>query len=116
MAGRPSRYFSAAAFITAIDRARLKPLSSFVLAVNIRIRNSTGSTEAAAAISSMKDSEANVTCGPSGSLRLPVLTGVSHTSGSAMTCVLARRFGMTYISEGVDARPAAGVAFRMPAS
>ena len=63
----------------------------------------------------MNDSDANVTCGPSGSRRLPVRIGVSHTSGSGdhlrrSSC----RFGMTYMSDGVDARPRAGFARRMP--
>ena len=52
---------SAAALTTAIERARLNPLSSSVLAVRSRKRNSTGSAFAAAASSSMNDSLANVT-------------------------------------------------------
>ena len=94
---------------TAIERARLKPLSSAVLAVSSFMRNSTGSAFAAAASSSMNDSDANVTCGPFGSRRLPVRSGVSHTSGRLTTCVVMRRFGMAYISDGVDAPPRVGV-------
>ena len=78
---------SAAALTTAIERARLKPLSSVVLAVSSFRRNSTGSAFAAAASSSMNDSEANVDCGPFGSRRLPVRSGVSQTSGRLTTCV-----------------------------
>ena len=99
-----------------MERARLKPLSSVVLAVSSFMRNSTGSAFAAAASSSMNDSEANVTCGPFGSRRLPVRSGVSHTSGRLTTCVAVRRFGMAYMSEGVAALPAAGVARRVPMS
>ncbi len=77
--GRASQpYVFAAAFITAMERARLKPLSSAVLAVSSFRRNATGSAFAAAASSSMNDSEANVDCGPFGSRRLPVRSGVSH--------------------------------------
>jgi hypothetical protein len=99
-----------------MERARLKPESSSVLAVRSRMRNSIGSAFAAAASSSMNDSDANVTCGPSGSRRLPVRSGVSHTSGSATTCVDTRRFGMTYMLDGCDAPPRAGAARRMPVS
>ena len=54
-------YFSAAALIVAIDRARLKPLSSAVLAARDFSRNSMGSALAAMASSSMNDSDANAT-------------------------------------------------------
>src|SRR5215475_5644396 len=100
--GRASQpYFSAAAFRTAIERARLKPESSLLLAVRSFRRNATGSRFAANANSSMNDSDANVDCGPLGSRRLPVRSGVSHTSGRLTTCVAVRRLGMTYISDGV---------------
>ena len=93
-----------------MDRARLNPESSVVLAVRSFMRNSSGSAFAAAASSSMNDSEANVDCGPLGSRRFPVRSGVSHTSGRLTTCAVIRRLGMAYISEGVAALPAAGVA------
>src|SRR5207249_306805 len=109
-------YAATAALMTAMDRARLKPLSSSALALSSFRRNSTGSALAAAANSSMNDSEANVTCGPLGSRRLPVRSGVSQTSGSDTTCVVIRRLGMVYMSEGVDALPRAGVERLMPAS
>ena len=101
---------------TAIDRARLKPLSSVSPALSSRNRNSTGSAFAAAASSSMNDSCANVICGPFGSRRLPVRKGVSCTSGSATTCPDVRRFGMVYMSEGALALPAAGFGRRIPMS
>ena len=41
----------------------------------------------------MKLSEANVTCGPSGSRRLPMRIGVSHASGIGTTLPAMRRFG-----------------------
>ena len=105
--GRASQpYASAAALTTAIERARLNPLSSAVPAVSSFRRNSSGSALAAAASSSMNDSEANVDCGPLGSRRLPVRSGVSQTSGRLTTCVAMRRFGIAYISDGV--RGAAG--------
>ena len=72
----------------AIERARLKPLSSCVLAWSSFSRNATGSAFAAAASSSMKLSDANVTCGPSGSRRLPVRSGVSNGIGSGTTRVV----------------------------
>ena len=53
-------YASAAALTTAIERARLKPLSSRGAGGQQLQRNSTGSAFAAAASSSMNDSEANV--------------------------------------------------------
>ena len=71
---------------------------------------------AAAASSSMNDSDANVTCGPSGSRRLPVRSGVSHTSGRPTTCVSVRWLGTTYMLDGVDETPRDGVALRMFAS
>ena len=74
------------------------------------MRNSTGSAFAAAAISSMNDSAAKVDCGPFGSRRLPVRSGVSHTRGRLTTCVAVRVLGMTYMSDGVAELPAAGVA------
>jgi hypothetical protein len=92
--------FSAAALSTAIDRARLKPLSSALLAVSIRMRNSIGSAFAAAAISSMNDSAAKVDCGPFGSRRLPVRIGVSQMSGRPTTSSSVRRFGIAYMSLG----------------
>src|SRR5262249_16288324 len=101
-------YFSAAAFSTAIDRARLKPESSLLLAVRSLRRNATGSRFAANANSSMNDSDETVDCGPLGSRRLPVRSGVSHTSGRLTTCVDIRRFGIAYISPGVAALPGAG--------
>ena len=99
-----------------MERARLKPLSSSVDAVNSRRRNAAGSALAAAAISSMNDSDAKVTCGPSGSRRLPVRTGVSQTSGRLTTWVVWRRCGTAYMSDGVEARPRAGVVLRWPVS
>ena len=99
-----------------MDRARLNPPSSSALAISSFNRNATGSALAAAASSSMNDSEANVTCGPFGSRRLPVRTGVSHTTGSPTTCPAMRRFGITYMSDGVDTPPRAGVGRRMPVS
>ena len=99
-----------------MERARLNPLSSVVPAVSSLMRNSTGSAFAAAAISSMNDSAAKVTCGPLGSRRFPVRSGVSHTSGRLTTCVAVRLFGMSYMSEGVPALPAAGVARLVPMS
>src|SRR6188768_2383524 len=101
---------SAAALSTAIDRARLKPLSSSVLALRSLSRNSSGSAFAAAASSSMKDSDANVDCGPFGSRRLPVRTGVSQISGKLTTDEVMRRLGIAYISLGVAALPRAGIA------
>ena len=93
--GRASQpNFSAAAFRHAIDRARLKPPSSPVPRSSSASRNATGSAFAAAASSSMKLSDANVTCGPSGSRRLPMRTGVSHASGIGTTLPAMRRFGM----------------------
>jgi hypothetical protein len=92
----------------AIDRARLNPLSSSFDDVSIRMRNSTASALAAAASSSMNDSEANVDCGPFGSRRLPVRSGVSHTVGRLTTCVVMRRFGIAYISFGTAELPRLG--------
>ena len=84
--GRLSQpYASAAALTTAMDRARLNPVSSVVLAVRSFKRNASGSAFAAAASSSMNDSEANVDCGPLGSRRFPVRSGVSHTRGRLTT-------------------------------
>jgi len=80
------------------------------------MRNSTGSAFAAAAISSMNDSAAKVTCGPLGSRRFPVRRGVSQTRGRLTTCVAVRLFGMAYMSEGVAALPLAGVERLVPMS
>src|ERR1700688_4634726 len=93
-----------------MDLARLNPESSVEAAVNIFMRNSNGSAFAAAASSSMNDSEAKVAWGPLGSRRFPVRRGVSHTSGRLTTWAAIRRLGIAYISEGVDALPAAGLA------
>src|SRR5690349_2192996 len=90
---------AAAALMHAIDRAFLNPLSSLLALINLR-RHSTGSAFAAAASSSMNDSEANVDCGPFGSRRFPVRNGVSNTVGRLTTCVVIRRFGIPYISLG----------------
>src|SRR5687768_1971199 len=49
-----------------MERARLNPPSSAVLAVRSLNRNATGSAFAAAAISSMNDSAAKVACGRRG--------------------------------------------------
>ena len=59
--------------------------------------------------SSMNDSAANVACGPFGSRRLPVRSGVSQTSGRPTTSPAMRRFGMAYMSDGSAALPAAGL-------
>ena len=48
----------------------------------------------AAANSSINDSDAKVTCGPPGSRRLPVRSGVSQTAGRRTTCAVLRRFGI----------------------
>src|SRR4029453_4120862 len=106
--GRGSQpYASAAALTTAIERARLKPLSSVVAPVSRRIRNSIGSALAAAALSSMNDSGREGTFGPLGSRRLPVRIGVSQTRGRLTTCDPVRLFGISYMSDGVPALPAA---------
>ncbi len=76
--------------------------------------NSNGSAFAAAASSSMNDSAANVDCGPLGSRRFPVRSGVSQISGRLTTSADIRRLGMAYISEGVAALPLAGLARRDP--
>src|SRR5580700_2816856 len=93
-----------------MERARLNPESSVALAVRSLKRNASGSAFAAAESSSMKDSEANVDWGPLGSRRFPVRSGVSHTSGRLTTWVAIRRCGIAYISEGVAALPADGLA------
>ena len=100
----------------AMERARLKPLSSCVLACSIRRRNSTGSAFAFAASSSMNDSSANCTCGPSGSRRLPVRSGVSNGIGNGTTLVVWRRLGMAYMSDGSEARPWEMGLLRVPIS
>ena len=100
----------------ATERARLNPLSSSVLPVSRFSRNSTGSAWAAAASSSMNDSEANVTCGPLGSRRLPVRSGVSQIKGSRTTWAVVRRLRDGIHSDGVAARPLFGVASRVPMS
>ena len=64
----------------------------------------------------MNDSEAKVTWGPVGSLRLPVRSGVSQIKGSRTTWIVIRRLGMAYISDGVKPRPLFGVASRVPMS
>ena len=99
-----------------MDRARRNPLSSSVAAVSSFMRNSSGSAFAAAASSSMNDSAANVDCGPFGSRRFPVRSGVSQISGRLTTSPVIRRLGIAYISEGVAALPAAGLARRDPMS
>src|SRR5678815_5706475 len=104
---------SAAALMQAIDRAFLNPLSS-ALALIIFKRNCTGSAFAAAASSSMNDSDANVDCGPFGSRRFPVRTGVSNTVGKLTTCVVMRRFGIAYISLGTAELPRLGDEGRTP--
>jgi len=101
---------------TASERARRKPASSVGLAVIILMRNSSGSTLAAAAASSMNDSAAKVACGPLGSRRLPVRSGVSQTAGSPTTSPVILRLGITYMSDGTDALPPAGRARRVPIS
>src|SRR5271156_5827087 len=93
-----------------MDRARLNPASSVVLALRSLIRNSTGSAFAAAASSSMKDSAAKVDCGPLGSRKFPVRTGVSQTSGRLTTFLVLRRLGIAYISAGTSELPDAGLA------
>jgi len=72
------------------------------------MRKSSGSAFAAAAISSMNDSAAKVDCGPFGSRRLPVRSGVSHTVGRPTISPTILRLGMAYISEDIAALPAAG--------
>ena len=109
-------YLSAAGLSAAIDRARLKPPSSPVPAISIRMRNSSGSAFAANAISSMNDSAAKVDCGPFGSRRLPVRNGVSQTSGSPTTSSSVRRLGISYMSFGNAELPAAGLSRRCPNS
>ena len=64
----------------------------------------------------MNDSDANVDCGPFGSRRFPVRSGVSHTSGRPTTCEVVRRLGIVYISFGTAALPRDGVARRVPIS
>ena len=80
------------------------------------MRNSSASVFAAAAASSMNDSAANVDCGPFGSRRLPVRSGVSHTVGRPTTSPAILRLGMAYMSEGVEALPPAGLARLDPIS
>ncbi len=109
-------YASAAASTTAIDRARMKTASSSSLARSSFSRKSTGSAPAAAASSSMNDSLAKVVCGPLGSRRLPVRSGVSKASGKRTTSVSWRRFGIAYISAGAAAPPGAGRSGRIPMS
>src|ERR1700683_2929337 len=99
-----------------MDRARLNAASSVVLAVRRFSLNSYGSAFAAAASSSMNDSEAKVDCGPLGSLRFPVRSGVSQTRGRLTTWLVIRRWGIAYISLGVAALPAAGRARLIPIS
>ena len=60
----------------------------------------------------MNDSKANVTCGPFGSRRLPVRSGVSQIIGRPTTCVVMRRFAIAYMTEGVAAFPRAGCSVR----
>src|SRR4030095_7541178 len=98
---------SAAALMHAIDRAFLNPLSSVAASIIFR-RNCTGSAFAAAASASMNDSDANVDCGPFGSRKLPVRSGVSQTVGRLTTCVVMRRFGIAYISLGTAELPRFG--------
>ena len=64
----------------------------------------------------MKLSEANVTCGPSGSRRLPVRSGVSNGIGSGTTRVVCSRFGIAYMSDGSEARPGETRSRRVPIS
>ena len=64
----------------------------------------------------MNDSAANVDCGPFGSRRLPVRSGVSQIAGKPTTSPVVVRFGIAYMSEGVAALPAAGDARLDPIS
>ena len=64
----------------------------------------------------MKDSAANVDCGPFGSRKFPVRTGVSQTSGRLTTSRVMRRCGMAYISPGISELPEAGLARLDPMS
>src|ERR1035441_2671131 len=93
-----------------MDRARLNAASSLVSAVKSFIRKAYGSALAAAASSSMNDSEAKVDCGPLGSRRFPVRSGVSQISGRLTTSLAMRRLGIAYISEGVAELPLSGLA------
>ncbi len=98
------------------DRARALEAAVVAGAARRAARAGTrpGRPAAAAASSSMNDSEAKVTCGPSGSRRLPVRSGVSHTSGRLTTWVVVRRCGMAYMSDG--SRGAAAAGCRLPPS
>ncbi len=64
----------------------------------------------------MNDSNANVTCGPLGSRRLPVRSGVSHVIGRPTMRVVVRRFGIAYIADGASALPGAVRSGRRPMS
>src|SRR5580698_11276488 len=100
----------------AMERARRNAASSLVSAVRSLSLNSYGSALDAAASSSMNDSEAKVDCGPLGSRRFPVRSGVSQMSGRATTSVVMRRLGIAYISEGVAELPLSGLARLDPMS
>ena len=69
---------------------------------------------AAAASSSMNDSEANVACGPFGSRRLPVRNGVSQIIGRLTTDACISPLGIPYLSSGMAALPRFGIARRFP--
>ncbi len=71
------------------------------------MRNSTGSAFAATASSSMNDSAAKVDCGPLGSRKFPVRTGVSQISGRLTTSLRH-----TAIRDGVHLRRHFGTARR----
>ena len=62
----------------------------------------------------MNDSSANCTCGPSGSRRLPVRSGVSNGMGSGTTRVVLLRLAMAYMSDGSEARPCDTGLLRVP--
>src|SRR5262245_43094891 len=85
---------SAAALTHAIERARKNELLSSLLAVRSFNRNSTGSAFAAAANSSINDSDAKVDCGPFGSRRFPVRSGVSQIIGRLTTWLARRLFAI----------------------
>ncbi len=67
----------------------MRNTSSSLPCASMSRRNCTGSALAAAASSSMNDSKAKVTCGPLGSRRLPVRSGVSQIIGRPTTRVVS---------------------------
>ena len=100
---------AAAALTTAMERARLNPLSSAVLAVESPAElNRVGFRRGRQFVEERFGGEGDLW--PIGIPQISrARSGVSKTRGRPTTWVAMSRCGMTYISDGVAAPPAAGL-------